>query len=187
MSKEDIRKEKLSERLRLKDEYVAEHSRAIMERLAGMPELSNAKTVFVYVSAKKEVSTCELITEMLRSGKKVLVPVSNPASRQITVSELHDLSELCEGNFGILEPRKEFMRPAAADCIDVSIIPGTAFDENGNRLGYGHGYYDRFLAQTSAPVIALAYEFQIVDEISPCEHDVKVDKIVTEKRIIGCG
>ena len=187
MQKENIRKEKLSERLHLAENVVEESSRAIKERLAAIPEFSNAKTVFVYVSAKNEVSTAEVIKELLDAGKRVLVPVSNPDKKELTASELLDLSELGNGHFGILEPKKEFVRPAAADGIDISIIPGTAFDEHGNRLGYGHGYYDRFLSQTKAPVIALAYEFQIVDKIEPDIYDVKVNKIVTEKRVIGCG
>jgi len=187
MSKEDVRKEKLSERLSMPSDTVAERSRAIKERLDRMPEFSNAKTVFIYVSAKNEVSTSELIGELLRSGKRVLVPVCDIARKQLIASELRDVSELRAGKLGIPEPAEEFVRPADAGSIDISVIPGTAFDEAGNRLGYGHGYYDKFLCQTKAPVVALAYEFQIVGSMKPDIYDVRANKIVTEKRVIECG
>jgi len=99
---------------------------------------------------------------------------------------LKNLNELEPGAFNILEPKKEFFRPVSPDDIDLVIIPGVAFDKDGDRIGYGMGFYDRFLRsmKKNIPVVALAYEFQIVDDIPVDDTDVTVHKIITEERII---
>lgn len=187
MHKPDIRKRKLLERMSMSDESRKAASSAIKLSLARQPEFTSAGTVFVYVPVKNEVDTTELIGEMMRSGKRVAVPFINPATKTMGASELRDLSELGNGHFGTLEPKKEFLRPIAPQDIELSIIPGIAFDSNGNRLGYGHGYYDNFLSKTNSPAIALAFDFQIVDRISNDSHDVRVDKVITERRVFECA
>jgi len=187
MHKIDIRHQKLMERMSVSEEFRQAGSDTIRTMLQKQPEFSNANTVFVYVPIKNEVDTMELIEGLLKSDKRVAVPFVDSETKTIAASELKSIDELCNGHFGTLEPKKEFIRPVPPRAIDVSIIPGIAFDANGNRLGYGHGYYDKFLAATNAPIIALAFEFQIVDSIRNDMHDVCVDKIITEKRVVECG
>ena len=85
-----------------------------------------------------------------------------------------------------MEPKKKFFRPVSPEDIDLVIVPGIAFDRSGERIGYGMGFYDRFLKKIRKDTssIGLAYEFQIVDDIPSEETDVKVNKIITEKRVI---
>jgi 5-formyltetrahydrofolate cyclo-ligase len=96
--------------------------------------------------------------------------------------------ELTLGPWGILEPKGEFYRPFPLEEIDVVIVPGVAFDERGNRLGFGRGFYDKFLRRLSERVsfVALAFELQVVRRLPSQSHDVAVDYIITEKRIIKC-
>ncbi|HEC88549.1 MAG TPA: 5-formyltetrahydrofolate cyclo-ligase, partial [Thermoplasmata archaeon] len=102
--------------------------------------------------------------------------------KEIRLSHLKSWKELHTGEYGILEPRKEFLR--IENNADIFIIPGIVFDEDGNRIGYGGGYFDRFLSDFKGKKIALAYEFQIIKKMPNEKHDVKMDFIVTDKRII---
>jgi 5-formyltetrahydrofolate cyclo-ligase len=96
-------------------------------------------------------------------------------------------NDLVPGVFGILEPDLEKIDPVIADKIDIVIVPGAAFSENGCRIGYGGGFYDRFLQNRSITSYALAFDFQLVDEVPfDPEFDMKVDYIVTERRVIEC-
>ena len=122
-------------------------------------------------------------------NKKIIVPKTIPETKELILSELKDYEQdLDIGVYGVLEPNKEFIRPVSYDVIELVLVPGAVFDIKGNRIGYGAGYYDRFLSKLdeSIPKIALAYDFQIVDKITPHEHDVPMDYIITEKRIIDC-
>lgn len=167
----------------------ARRSRLVIERLKAQPEFKKAKGVMCYVSFRREVHTHELIRELLSEGeKRVSVPLSNFANREISPREIKDFdSDLEEGPLDILEPKPRTNAVPLKE-IGLVVVPGVAFDSCGNRIGYGAGFYDRFLASLPAniPVIALAFDLQIVD-VAHCEaHDCTVDKIITEKRVIEC-
>ena len=99
---------------------------------------------------------------------------------------LHDFdAELATGKFGILEPKPGAVRLTALDRIDAVLVPGLAFDETGNRLGRGLGHFDRLLRQTSGAKIALAFDFQVLDEVPAETHDARMDFIVTETRVVN--
>jgi len=187
MSKEKTRKEKLSERASLPEDLRETKSHEIRQKLSKLPEFIDAKSVFIYVSANNEVDTEPIIMEMLKAGKRVLVPAIDAEKREIIASELLDFEELGRGMFGIMEPKKEFLRRTPTKKIDIAIIPGIAFDKNGNRIGYGHGYFDRFLKNVESPIVALAYDFQLVPRITPDIYDIKVNKILTESKVVRCG
>ena len=163
-------------------------SRKIMRRLLSLDEFSEAIAVMLYVSVKGEVETREIIRDCLSLGKKVAVPVTDKGSRSLNVAEIKDLSELGTGSFGVPEPDQDFLRLLNPKEIDIVIVPGIAFDPMGNRIGYGFGYYDNFLknVRPSCRKIALAYELQIVEKVPASGKDVRVQKIVTEKRTIEC-
>jgi 5-formyltetrahydrofolate cyclo-ligase len=185
--KRTMRKETLAARRSLTPDELARRSRAIAERLNSIPEFRDARALLIYVSSKdNEVDTLEPIRNALDDNRMVLVPVAMPSTREILWSQLRSLDDLEPSTFGILEPRNDRVRPVEPTEADVAIIPGIAFDAAGHRIGYGGGYYDRFLGKFRGTKIALAYELQIRDSIPVEPHDLPVDTIVTEKRIVWC-
>jgi 5-formyltetrahydrofolate cyclo-ligase len=169
---------------------VESKSNLIQERLWQLIEFHNYKSIMFYVAFGSEVRTQGCISKALKNGLNVIVPVCiNSKDRDILPSRLLDpQSELAEGKFGVPEPKPEFRRPFPPEKIDLVVVPGIAFDEKCYRIGYGAGYYDRFLPGcTKALSVALAYEMQIVEDAFPASWDVTVDCIITEKRMITRG
>ncbi|HAW59996.1 MAG TPA: 5-formyltetrahydrofolate cyclo-ligase [Actinobacteria bacterium] len=184
--KEALRREILTKRDSQTAEEMARKSSKIKERLWGLPEFKRAKVVMFYVSFGSEVQTKEMIKEVLATGKKVIVPAPQPKKRELLCSLIGDYRDLEPGTYGILEPKKSKIRPVDVSHLDLIIVPGCVFDLRGYRLGYGKGYYDRFLKKTTpkTTLVGLAYELQIVKEIPATAHDVPVHKIITENRVI---
>ncbi|MGF7184269.1 5-formyltetrahydrofolate cyclo-ligase [Desulfitispora alkaliphila] len=183
--KKELRKEIIRKRNSVGDEEILSKSHKIHNHLFELDGYKQAKVVMIYVDFRNEVTTKPVIQRALTDGKKVAIPVSKKETTTIIPSELKSLSELTEGTWGILEPKSEFMRPLEPEEIDVVIVPGVAFDQRGNRLGYGAGYYDRFFERVlDTHRIALAFELQIVDDTYPAEHDVPMDMVITEERLI---
>jgi len=160
-------------------------SAAIWERLSVLSEFTSARRLLVYVSAGGEADTHGLIRQLLAMGRNVYVPLFDTAKQHYVASELRDFDmDLATGKFGILEPKPEAIRPAASDQIDAALVPGLAFDETGNRLGRGMGHFDRLLQGVHGTRIALAFDFQLLDEVPADAHDARMDFIVTENRVI---
>ena len=187
--KNKIRDRILRDRESLPSERIAAKSRAIAERLFGLAEFKAAGTVMFYVSQRSEVGTRRMIEDVLQSGRKVAVPVTVPEGRKLIPVLIRDPGrDLSPGSQGILEPDPENGRALDPGEIDLVVLPGVAFDTRGNRLGRGKAYYDNFRkgVRPSSYKVALAFERQVVDEIPPAPHDVPVDKVITEKRVIVC-
>ncbi|MBI2137424.1 5-formyltetrahydrofolate cyclo-ligase [Candidatus Woesearchaeota archaeon] len=180
-----LREKILELREKMDEEETEEKSAAITKRLLQSDEYKKAKTIMLYMAKGNEVRTLELLQGALSSGKKVALPITDLSKKEIEAGLAESEEELEEGPFDIPEPKGRTKIRAAE--IELIIVPGIAFDENGNRIGYGLGFYDRFLKKTEAKRIALAYEQQIVDRILTTEHDEKIDKIITEERTIDCG
>ncbi len=162
-------------------------SAEIEERLFGYAPFVAARTVMFYVSFRSEVETEKMIRRSLAEGKRVAVPSVNAKERLLIPSEVKDCdAELCVGAYGILEPRPEFLRPVPLEEIDFVVAPGLAFDRRGNRIGYGAGFYDRFIAtlRSGAHVAALAFSCQVFDEIPHSPNDKKINAIITEDGIV---
>lgn len=173
-------------------------SSAIAENLMGIIEYRKAKAVLFYAAKGNEVATRNLIEKALKEGKRVLLPITNAAAREIEVAEITDYdSDLKKGAFGIMEPNTDRkMKTSGAEAgekIDAVIVPGIAFDREGHRLGYGHGYYDKLLHRLagnengrkgSIVKIGLAYDCQIVEKLPRESHDLPMDLIVTETVVI---
>jgi 5-formyltetrahydrofolate cyclo-ligase len=183
--KKKLKSEIISKRELLPREELLRKSAEIKKKLFSLKEFINSQTIMFYTSIKSEVYTHDMITEALIS-KKVAIPVVDKVKDEISPSEIKDFSELSQGTFGILEPKKDFIRKILPEEIDLVIVPGIAFDIKGHRIGYGKGYYDRLLKKTKAVKIGFAFELQIIDEVPKEAHDVPMDKIITEKRIIDC-
>jgi 5-formyltetrahydrofolate cyclo-ligase len=185
--KKDIRCTILKKRGRMPLSEVLEKSKLIKEQVFHMKEFKKAKTILFYVSNDNEVCTHEMIKESLGMKKQVIVPKTDMNNRTIICSSLTRWDDLLSGAYNILEPRQECVNEVPPELIDLMFIPGVAFDCDGNRIGHGMGYYDRLLQKKmSAHRLGLAFELQIVESISIEKHDVKVEKIVTEERIITC-
>lgn len=184
-SKITLREHLKMERQTLSKQVVRERSKLIVEQLLSLPEFFRSDVVHTYISSKNnEVDTHELIRILLKQKKRVVVPIADKATKTMKHSELFSLGELVGGAYGILEPR--MYRPVSPSELQVVVVPALAVDRNGNRLGFGAGFYDRFLQEIKAPKIALAYDFQIVDEVPRENTDVPVSFVITEQEIIRC-
>jgi 5-formyltetrahydrofolate cyclo-ligase len=169
---------------------------AIEKRLFALDLFREAKCILFYVSFRSEVNTRKCLRDVIKSGKKLVLPAVDTVNRTIKLYETSALSELAPGYMGILEPEERDDRKVSLRGIDLVIIPGVGFDLRGTRLGYGGGYYDRLLSYESKRLakvkghittIALSFEEQIGQEIPSEPHDIKVDMIVTDKRVIRCS
>lgn len=150
------------------------------------PLIKKPKTVMIYISTQSEVSTSEIIQYLLQKRINVYVPCID---KGIIIPVLYTKScSLVKGAFNIEEPKKKTKLPRTTN-LDLIIAPGIAFDNKGNRIGFGKGFFDKFLAtlDTTSIKLALAFETQLVKKISSAKHDIKMDYIITEKRLIPCG
>lgn len=180
-AKQEIRRRVAAQLGGLTRQQVESRSRAIRQRLLYLPELRTARSVFTYVSFGQEVETHDLILDLLATGTVVAVP----RITGLGIMEAHrirSLDDLAADRFGILAPR-------APDLLDgspaVTICPGLAFTERGERLGRGQAYYDRYLAlHPGTFAIALAFEEQVLDELPIEKTDRHMRILVTEKRVV---
>ncbi len=165
-------------------EEVCQKSSIICHRALSLPFLSEVKTIGSYASYGNEVSTCDLLIQLLERGFCLALPMVNSQEHTMEFGMVEKLTELAPGAFGIMEPRNS--RCCHPGEIDLFFIPGLAFDYQGNRLGRGGGYYDRYLSNVRADAlkIGLAYQLQLVTELPVNSDDVKMDFIITEEKII---
>ena len=187
--KREIRKKIMALRNAMTPEEIAAKSSEIIRRLKGVRQIRESSTLMVYLSFGSEVLTDDLIRWGWAEGKRIIVPLCRPEGRVLTPSLLAGFDDLESGHYGIREPSAERLRPVPREEIDAVLIPAVAFDRQGKRVGYGGGYYDRFLPEIPrAARIGAAFACQIVTEIPPDPHDVPADRIVTEDElIVGIG
>lgn len=152
----------------------------IFNKIVESKEYKSAKTIFVYVSFQGEVDTHKFIKYALNDTKRICVPKIISKKEGIRAVEINSFEELKKEAYGILEP-DNFDKKVDEKNIDLILMPGVAFDENGGRIGYGGAFYDRFLKNVSPKTlkIALAYDFQIFSKVPMEEHDIKIDGIIT--------
>ena len=146
-----------------------------LSHLEDLAEFEKAKTVFCYVSAGSEVKTLDLIGEML-GKKKVLVPYCTDKEGNMIAVEINSPDDLEEGFFGILSPKNPVEFPKSE--IDFVIVPAIAFDKDGYRLGYGKGYYDRFLSDINPYRLGICKKELFLDKLPHDEFDIKMDKVL---------
>ncbi len=186
--KDQLRKNMLYQRKNMKLDNVSAFSDKIVETIIRLPEFINCKNIMLYLSFKNEVNTYSLAKWCLDDGKKVIVPYCINETREIIPFEIHNLTtDLFKSSFGIMEPKHELLKRADTCDIDLIIVPGVVFDEYCNRIGFGAGYYDRFLPKIAkgTPTIGIAYDYQVINKIPRGVYDVPLDFIITEKRIIS--
>jgi 5-formyltetrahydrofolate cyclo-ligase len=161
---------------------------AIRARVLELPELAAAATVMLFASFRSEIDTAPLADWVLRAGKVLCLP-RVLAPRTMAAFRVRDrATDLVPGKWDIPEPR-EGLPEVPPEAVDLVFVPGSAFDEEGRRCGYGGGFYDNFLPRTRAgtPWVALAFEAQLVRRIRLEAHDLPVTAIVTERRVIRPG
>ncbi len=187
--KNAVRKEVLGKRDQIPHELKGTKDSSIKQRLLALPEFLSARSVLFYASFRSEVETSGIIRESLSMGKRAILPKVDKGRHGLRLYEIKSLDELVAGFMGIPEPFQTEKKEILLDEIDLVIIPGAGYDYSGNRLGYGGGYYDILLSdrKKNMPIIALAYEEQLIDAIPAEKHDVKVDMIVTDLRVIIAG
>jgi len=185
-----IRIEALAARNLLKKEEVEYRSRIISKKLEELDGFNNSNLVMCYLDFKNEVITGYFIEKCLKSGKRVAVPkvfTTPQGQREILASEIYDVeNDLEKGFYGILEPKIETTREIDPGEIDLAVIPGTAFDMSGNRIGYGAGFYDRFLKRVKRNClkVGVAFDLQIYEHVPADQNDIPMDIIITENRVI---
>ncbi len=175
-----LRKEMLLKRDSLQSHEADTMSHAIAERIASHPRFKEAKVVAFYIAKGSEVSTRAIIMKALELKKEVLLPVTG--DQHIEFFRFHSFEELVPGKFGIPEPKTH--NPELKLDPDIVIVPGISFGLCMHRLGYGKGYYDRYLSKSPAYRIGVCFDFQIMERLPTHENDERMDEIITEKRII---
>ena len=179
---DDIRKDMLSLRKAMDSEARIKADKAIFENIMSLETVKKAKRVFTYISTKYEADTVSFINRCFKEGKEVFVPVT--LKERMYFSKIETLEGLKKSKMGIPEPESTAEEMPFEN--DLFIIPGSVFDVYGHRYGYGAGYYDKFLSNCKPVLkIALCYDFQLVEKIATEEHDIDMDMIITDKRIVG--
>ncbi|HEX5185461.1 MAG TPA: 5-formyltetrahydrofolate cyclo-ligase [Nitrososphaeraceae archaeon] len=185
LTKSEIRRKILTQRNSISTNTIIMHSKSINNKIIAIEEYENSKSLGVYYPIGSEVQTFDLIRNSLNHNKMVCLPKIID-SRTIEffkiIEDSFEKISFQKGKYGIFEPS---ISTETIEKIDMLIIPGIAFDLKGNRIGYGKGYYDRYLSSRKAKYkIGLAYEIQVLNNIPNNELDIPIDIIVTEKRII---
>jgi len=182
-----LRKSILAQRDVMQEADRHEKSMKIVEGLWQLEEIENAGSIFMYVNFRSEVETEEFIRQCLARGKAVTVPYTDVKAKALLPIRIVDPDkDLSPGYCSIPEPDPDAAAEIRAETIEIVIIPGSVFDTNGGRLGYGGGYYDRFLVNDApqAKRIGLAFEVQVVEKVPMLPHDQFLDILITEKRTV---
>ena len=176
--KSELRKQVLQEMKALPREQKQFIDQALTERLLQHPFYQEAKIIATYLSFPHEFQAQELIEQALKDGKKVLIPKTYPKGRMDFV--VYDPQQLVKTAFGLLEPQGD-LEVVDASQIDLIHVPGLAFTTEGYRIGYGGGYYDRYLKHFSGNTLSTVYPCQIRDFI-PEDHDIPVQEVLVDER-----
>ena len=175
MDKKALRAEIRAKKRALTEEQIVRYSEELAQKLFAHPLYQAAKSIYGYMSYNQEVRTTQMLAHALADGKQVAVPkVYGDEMKFILLS---DLGQVAKGYAGIPEPIAD--GPVAADPTALVLMPGLAFDPEGHRLGYGGGFYDKFLAaEPDHPTLALCYDFQMLPHLDTESYDIPVDRVL---------
>ena len=175
MDKKTLRKQIREQKRAMTPEQIATASEKLVQMFLGTELYHQAKTIYGYLPYNQEVHTVPLLQQALADGKRVAVP--KVYEDEMKFIYMTDLTQVAEGYAGIPEPIAD--DPVADDPTALVLMPGMAFDTQGHRIGYGGGFYDRFLAEEpNHPTIALCYDFQMVEDLPTEEFDIPVDCVL---------
>lgn len=181
--KKNLRAQFRQYRERMNPEKKAQRDAAILSRFFSLREYHDVRMVFTYVSKPIEVDTLSLIRSVLASGRKIAVPLCIPETCGMKFYEIGSLEDLVNGYYGVLEPDPERCKPVETSQNSICIVPGFSFDSQGYRLGYGKGYYDRFLSGFQGITVGLCYTGCVRLDLPHGYYDRPVDILITEKYI----
>ena len=184
MPKRSLRSQALAQRRALSHDSWSASSRAAQINLLSLEEFARADCVALYAPAHNETGTDLILAAAFKSGKRVLYPAI--CGHTMVFRAVERIKELQEGAFGILEPCPTGI-DHQADEADLIVVPGVVFDLSGHRIGYGKGFYDRFLHHPgrSALLVGLCHDFQLTESMIPADiHDIPMDIVVSDLRII---
>ena len=175
MDKKELRRRIRDLKRAMTEEKIVEKSRRLGELFCRSELYRNAKTIYGYLPYNQEVRTVPMLEQALKDGKQVAVPKVYGDEMKFILME--DLSAVEKGYAGIPEPVAD--EPVACDEMALVLMPGLAFDPQGHRIGYGGGFYDKFLAkEPNHPTLALCYDFQMLQELETEEFDIPVDQVL---------
>ncbi len=178
-AKKILRNNVLAIRNSLTSKEIAERSKRIEETLFGEEHFKSMKTGAFYIPKGNEVDTKTMIEHAIREGKEVLLPVTND---EISMCKFTSFFDLAPGKFGVPEPRHHVPKDHLAEVV---LVPGIVFGLCMHRIGYGKGYYDKYFKKNpNVFKIGLCYDFQVMDKLPKHEHDIPLDLIITDKRLI---
>ena len=166
-----------AKKIRKKIQEKDRKEKKITEKLLNHFKVKNSDNVLVYISMQEEVSTIFLINELLKLGKKIYAP--KIVDNVIEFYQLKSLNELVKGKYNIYEPKSNAIYEKNNNS--VIIVPGLLFDKNNNRLGYGGGYYDRYLNNNAIYKIGICFSDFLVENLNCESHDIKMDEVITER------
>ena len=191
LSKKDLRLEMISRRQAMSPELARESGLLIQEHIMGLKLWQEAKRVLLYMPVKNEVATTELLRNALAKQTALLLPrCRRDRAGSMDLAEISSFDQLSRGLFDIPEPDAALCPslPPSGWNLDLAVIPGVAFDRHGYRLGYGGGYYDRFLSALAGGyktvTVGLAYSFQVLDALPTDKWDTPVNMLCLEKGVI---
>ncbi|KAB2444752.1 5-formyltetrahydrofolate cyclo-ligase [Bacillus luti] len=179
-----LRKQIIEHMNSLSEERYTTLSEQIAFSLYAQKEWAEAKTIGITLSMENEVNTYSIIEKAWEEGKKVVVPKCNKETRTMSFRQISNFDQLETVYMNLREPIPVLTEEVDADEIDLQIVPGVAYTERGERIGYGGGYYDRYLMHYKGKTLSLAYQFQMVQHIPVEPFDKNVEKIITEKGTI---
>ena len=175
MNKQELRKSIREQKRAMTEAQIQEKSRLLGQLFAASALYRNAKTIYGYMPYNQEVRTVPMLEQALRDGKRVAIPKCYGDEMRFIFME--DLSKVEKGYAGIPEPIED--APIADDETALVLMPGLAFDPEGHRIGYGGGFYDKFLAkEPNHPTLALCYDFQMMEKLETEEFDIPVDQVL---------
>lgn len=185
--KQQLRKQVLAQRFALSKRARGNYSIQAANHLMQFEALAACRTVMVFYPFRDEIDTRPFLVDAQSRGQEVWLPYTDLVTKQIIPYVYTGEECLKLGTYGIYEPDTAICRPADVSALDAVILPGSAFDRKGGRLGYGGGYYDRFLASlTHRPLlIGLAFDMQIVEEVPKEPHDFRVQYVATESGVFA--
>ncbi|MGL5311680.1 MAG: 5-formyltetrahydrofolate cyclo-ligase [Peptostreptococcaceae bacterium] len=185
--KKEFRKKVIDIRKNQSPEFISKNSSIITDKLLSMDCIKNASTVMLYLDFNNEVQTNELVNKLICLNKVVASPITIMDKRELVPCQITNLKEgINIGAYGIREPKEECSPKVDLKDIDVVIVPAVAYDEDCYRLGYGGGFYDRFLEKLrdDAVTVGIAFDLQIFDSVPKETHDAQLNYIITETRTI---
>ncbi|SOC21155.1 5-formyltetrahydrofolate cyclo-ligase [Ureibacillus xyleni] len=186
MNKRELRRKIKQQLENMSENLYQQSSLTIKDKLLKEPSIIEGDTIAITISNNREVDTTGIIESLWKQGKRVVVPKCNSINRTMQFYKIENFNQLEIVYMDLREPIPQITELVSAEQIDCMIVPGIVFDKSGYRIGYGGGYYDRYLEKFKGNVISLAFHNQLVDMVPRDPHDLPVNLIVTEQNRIDC-